>query len=322
VWAWERVAAMAGLKPSIGKVYWSDKFVNINSTNFRYEPEPEDWKTRQLSVAQENDLLKSWEEHIDEVELPDGRSKYFWNPYVLTRYVNLGLMMGLGRSSVLTSTDAVADYGSLSSRQKELYNLCPDLKQANRPDGSEGISIRRWVMREFMKRNKALIKDCAGLPFNIPKELGGLGLMGTQSFEDRAIATAMIEGSIPNAPRPKPFKAVSMTKIHQSARDQLRAAGIDPAPFWVLEEEAEELPEDHISELYFWIVYCRPDLAVASEEKNAISLIRHNKKVWNWYHKRLFKEGASPRAFETIEPRVMVTPTILMTESNHTSGRE
>jgi len=39
--AWERVAALAGMEPSVGKCYWSSRFLQINSENFILERDDE-----------------------------------------------------------------------------------------------------------------------------------------------------------------------------------------------------------------------------------------------------------------------------------------
>lgn len=92
---WKRIAEMAGLETSVGKTYYSDKFVNINSTNFvlRTVPVPE--------------LFDSYRE-LQQVP-----------------YLNLGLMYGLKRSGgAVGALDTDLDLGS---RQRELFRLAGDL---------------------------------------------------------------------------------------------------------------------------------------------------------------------------------------------------
>jgi hypothetical protein len=83
---WQRLAAVCGLSESVGKVYFSPSFLNINSTTFNYVVSPE----------------------------PD---------FLLRPYVNLGLLKGMKRSSSGSSTD-VRDY-SHSAICSDLIKRCP-----------------------------------------------------------------------------------------------------------------------------------------------------------------------------------------------------
>jgi len=87
---WEDVAAVAGLKPSIGKVYTHPSYANINSTSY---------------------------------EFLDGH-------FHLIPYVNMGLLYGFQRSSVGLSPTMAADSwdersGSLGARVRALNDFCP-----------------------------------------------------------------------------------------------------------------------------------------------------------------------------------------------------
>jgi hypothetical protein len=88
---WSSVALLAGLVPSIGKVYSHDSYVNINSTSFRFD----------ASLRE----------------------------FFLIPYANMGLVMGMTRGGVVSReniTDKVDPLRmSLGERHHSLMNSCP-----------------------------------------------------------------------------------------------------------------------------------------------------------------------------------------------------
>jgi hypothetical protein len=86
---WESIARVAGLVPSLGKVYTHPTYANINSTSFT---------------------------------LVDGR-------LTLAPYVNMGLVFGYCRSTVETSVKDLVEcdprLGSIGSRHRQLISSCP-----------------------------------------------------------------------------------------------------------------------------------------------------------------------------------------------------
>jgi hypothetical protein len=87
---WTKLSALGGLSPSVGKVYFSDHYMNINSTSF---------------------ILKdSTIRHIP--------------------YINMGLVKGMTRSEGKVGLSAVADsfqssFGTIGSRHRELMDSTP-----------------------------------------------------------------------------------------------------------------------------------------------------------------------------------------------------
>jgi len=143
---WRALGPSFGLSPSIGKCWFTPKFVNINSTMFNYHPFAQDFITVQ-----------------DEELLGMAITRRVRRTFVLGKYVNMGLLEGVKRSGV--SDESVYDrYGCLASRAKELLQLSPSL-------------IRDEVYREFLRGCKrALTKQKVFVPWFVPKRFGGLGL--------------------------------------------------------------------------------------------------------------------------------------------------
>jgi hypothetical protein len=125
---WTSVALVAGLVPSVGKVYTSATYVNINSTSYQYINEK----------------------------------------FVLIPYVNMGLVMGLGRSglkkSILGADESYENpfTKSFGARHHALIESCP-------PD-------KRLAVHElFLQHNIETLKSVR-VPWYIPESLGGFGL--------------------------------------------------------------------------------------------------------------------------------------------------
>lgn len=87
---WEVVTKFAGLKSSVGKTYFSDQFVVINSTHYDYNP-------------------PSWETPSD------------YNPLVERKYINMGLVYGQKKSGVRGKSPHV-----LGELHHELKRKSPD----------------------------------------------------------------------------------------------------------------------------------------------------------------------------------------------------
>lgn len=92
---WEKLSTLGGLEPSVGKVYFSETYLNINSTSYSYS---------------------------DTVE---------YDEILHHTYVNMGLVKGLSRSTgVVGKKDAVKAADSLydtsiGSRHSDLMKTCP-----------------------------------------------------------------------------------------------------------------------------------------------------------------------------------------------------
>jgi hypothetical protein len=122
---WKSIAASVGLVPSIGKTYVHREYCNINSTSFLYK---------------------------------GGKA-------TLIPYVNMGLVLGMGRSAAISSSDVFSpDEGlTLGARHRELLRSCPQ-------------SLRLCVHELFLKANNEVLTSLRAIPWYLPESLGGVGL--------------------------------------------------------------------------------------------------------------------------------------------------
>ena len=122
---WKSVAASVGLVPSIGKTYAHREYCNINSTSF---------------------LFRNNEAKL----IPD---------------VNMGLVLGLGRSSSISSKDVFdPDSGlTIGARHRELIKSCP-------------FELRLAVHELFLRRNSSVLTSLRAIPWYVSESLGGVGL--------------------------------------------------------------------------------------------------------------------------------------------------
>jgi hypothetical protein len=140
--SWSKMAEFVGMKPSVGKVYYSSSYLNINSTSYSYHPDGYEWYR---------------------VVRPDGVPA--WRPRCLELipYVNMGLLYGMTRSGGQAGADSVgARFGDLGVRAHALLDSCPD-------------DLRLTVYKAYLSRNKKILSSLR-IPWFTPTHLGGLGL--------------------------------------------------------------------------------------------------------------------------------------------------
>jgi hypothetical protein len=142
---WKILGKISGLEPSLGKVFRSKNFLQINSMNFKLVP------------TYVNYYLVN-----PDSEWPDARP-YYCNfkkvPTLLLRAVE-----GMSRSTALdVADDKFAAISSLRSRQDACLLEAPK-------------ELRQKVNSFFWKKNRVLIQD-SGLPWYVPREFGGLDML-------------------------------------------------------------------------------------------------------------------------------------------------
>lgn len=293
---WGAVGRMSGLSPSLGKVYYSETFVNINSTNFSYHG-------------------------IEGRHLGDEDFGYrVW--YTETKRIRLGLILGLKRSeaspqgkSVGTQVMGDDDFdNSLGSRHAQLLRDAP-------------IECRKACDRLFKRRNAEAL-GC-GLPWYIPQCYGGLGLQEmpelgkshTASRMDRLIVTAMVKMDSwygkerKRPPLPEQLKAVSATQIHRVASEILREVmPLELPRRWVLEDSADT-DGLNVPDLDLFVVYMMPDRVAAAIDNTVtnMAIINHNKRVWSWFSEHMGDFGFM-EPFEVIKARRLVHDVDVLTE--------
>jgi len=146
---WARIGSYCGLTPSVGKVYFSERFMNMNSMTFVYRP------------CTDNTF-----------------------GYNQVKYINLGLLKGMVRSgdstgsgyakAILDSSTVRRD-GTFGTRARELISSCPDcIIRYHTSRKQSDVSLKHLVLKYFINFNSGLKE--AGVPWFIPERAGGLGL--------------------------------------------------------------------------------------------------------------------------------------------------
>jgi hypothetical protein len=160
---WERIGSFCGLFPSVGKVYFSNTYLNINSTSYAFH-----------AGGYESQRFHT-----------NNGDKWRLCHYELERYVNLGLLYGLKRSGGVASVTGSEGEWSFSQRVTTLIKDCPD-------------ELRERVLGQFLHLNKTQLTR-VNLPWFIPESLGGLGLPECgkykASVKDRILARMIYDDS-------------------------------------------------------------------------------------------------------------------------------
>jgi len=141
---WEKIGSFCGLKPSWGKVYFSSKRLNINSTTYNYHPDG--WEgTRKRDP-------KDYEKWII-------RLKHFEE----TRYVNLGLLNGISRTGDTRQAEVLEkEDWTLGKCATDLCLKCPSL-------------MRYGLLKTFIHKHKEKLQKYSR-PWFLPERFGGIGL--------------------------------------------------------------------------------------------------------------------------------------------------
>lgn len=146
---WRDFGSFIGLSESVGKTYFSRRYVNMNSTGFTFDP---DHPVLTLFKRDGEDVLRK-------------------NPFAMIPFINWSLILGMKRSmagvaGALKRSDVLATDGSsnqtLGSRSRELLRNCPEHMQST-------------VLRLFIKKHWTLLTSLK-VPWFIPEWAGGVGL--------------------------------------------------------------------------------------------------------------------------------------------------
>jgi hypothetical protein len=160
---WEKSCRRSGLSPSVGKVYYSKEFLNINSTTYDF--------SSVYPFENSFELRKNKDGSFSEVHRP----LYFRE----VRYVNLGLLFGLKRSGGKVDIAEIGmEIGSLGARARDLISKCP-------------VPMQEVVMTSFINNHSKLLRE-SRVPWFLPEKYGGLGLpsIGRWKPDDRELRLA------------------------------------------------------------------------------------------------------------------------------------
>jgi elongation factor P hydroxylase len=150
---WERLAKLSGMSPSIGKYFFAERFVEMNSTRF-------------VRVAE-------WCERGD----PSARPHVRFLEEVPR--INMGLLSGQARTtSGKTEKVRVASWGTLNSVSANAHTLIRECPKEDRLRVFESYLNTNWDLltgaNRKTKKGKKIPPVC--LPWFLPEHLGGLGL--------------------------------------------------------------------------------------------------------------------------------------------------
>jgi hypothetical protein len=242
--AWKLLSAMAGLEESIGKVYYSTEFANVNSTNY-------------VRVHRESESVEGG----------------YWE-FVQTKYVNLGLLKGIKRSGGKAGVLDV-DF-DLASRLGELIALAPTwideslLWKQFRRNNSTAL--------ELFTENRIpwfVPKQYGGLGL---QPIAGL----KTSRQDISIVRTMVNGGL-GGRQPVPLRDPVALQLHQYTTALVEACGVVTEPEWVMEKSLDPLDLRPLYLWALFMRPDDVMQGALTSEDQAMELIRHNRRVWSYY---------------------------------------
>ena len=192
---WRQLGKAYGLEESVGKTYFGRSYMSLNSTTYKY------W----------DNCPDDTEDLFDPIELFGGfRSLPTWTIEEL-QYVNLGNLLGKGRSNIVASVEreefeACVDAGLLpefgSEREKAIY--FQNLNKNSKTIENENDAVFRLELcnrqRDLLKRCPTYLHDSvlkeffyihgntlsrSKVPWFWPRWAGGLHLMRSGGYDDQ-----------------------------------------------------------------------------------------------------------------------------------------
>jgi hypothetical protein len=224
----------------------------------------------------------------------------------LIPYVNMGLVMGLGRSGVAKVSDVAVEVSpylsSLGLRHHALMNSCPKHMQLD-------------VHEQFLRQNAVALKSVR-VPWYIPESLGGIGLKPLVAYDygdgdidnlsRRYLRTSSghicgptrLDVAIASGLRDRGYKSISVGRI--PSQQPIRSR-----PVWQSVVRAQwaagrsvSLSEEDETFMDLATYYLTPSLvAVALDSETRVSMVRRNERAWQ-YLLGLF--GSTPREGEDL----------------------
>jgi hypothetical protein len=141
---WENLGAYIGLEPSVGKVYYSKEYMNINSTSF--------------FIGQEHQIS------CKDLRSADPDAKFERSGlFTIVPYINLGLLNGLTRSGTLEVKPQSDPFQkSVGAKAHKLVSGHSNERQVK-------------IMKKFINHNWDKLNEVY-VPWFMPEWIGGLGL--------------------------------------------------------------------------------------------------------------------------------------------------
>jgi len=214
---------------------------------------------------------------------------------VLVPYVNLGLIMGMTRSGgVNKGVEKVADevdprLGSIGARHHQLMESCPE-------------DLRLSVHKLFVREHFELLKSVR-LPWFVPEELGGVGLMPFKvwtfgdNVEDASWSYLEVDGvrygpsdqdcDIMEILRSRTFRSVSTRKLPTAQPIQVRSVWYSRKGFDVPRTREGDSVDLQISDsdigfLDVSAYYLSPSLVATQLVSKSHEILRANERAWSY----------------------------------------
>jgi len=245
---WERLCHAYNMKPSIGKTYWSEKFLNINSTTFETVHWDEDPNVPEF--------LRSW---------------YFFE----VKYINYGLVLHMKRSGGTMGTESVFDkFCNFGQNSGELLRTLPDF-------------CKESVYADYIRNFGQIAKTCnIKVPWYVPQHYGGVGIrpFGKRQFgekqergpslKDRRVCSLLKKDGIvfPSFTRDQKWS------IHKSVSDMFKASAST--------DDSTEYDKYYgvavASVFYRAVLTDNYELLYADgKQHNTVKLLRRAEKIWS-----------------------------------------
>jgi hypothetical protein len=194
------------------------------------------------------------------------------NPFFEVGFVNIGLLVGLKRSGLVTTADITDPLDGVGTRHRELMRCCPEV-------------LRTAVDREFHTYHRdVLMAPDNNLPWYLPEALGGVGLLGTASDDDCRLINWAIRNWKQLRTRPVPPRRVEGWKVRQVASRYLSRL-----PTIELDARSADDYETVVGRLGVAAVFdaaIQPEDLYTSERSSKLSAYSHNKTFWSYLRKQ------------------------------------
>jgi len=263
--AWLAISQAMGLESSLGKTYFTREFVEINSRQFTRCPNDPDEILVIKTITKEPEPLSIGRHSKIDRQIEVAKRKI---PFREVKFVNLGLLSGMKRSSGKAGLDTLSSSSEgLGARYRDLLKSCPHF-------------LTQRVHKAFLSRHWLVLKKST-LPWFIPEWLGGVGLLGIQepSELDRRIAAAILWNwtkihPVPTGTMDAPWKTweLASRSMPKPVRSETKSAGTESYSSQVARKCVDlifdtEITLDHL-------------FKVAVDEKGGKERLRHNERLW------------------------------------------
>lgn len=256
---WEQITAFGGLETSVGKTYYSRDFCVINSVLYDFSC------SGQIGIPMD-------------VRLKLGLRPRVWK-WTERKYVNLGLLYGLQRSTTIESTIGIESLGVI---HRALHKSCP-------------TEVWEKVAKTFVYRHGNLLRS-RKLPWFVPEWAGGLGLVPLPNrgitLEDQLAVSAIKHDWHNLEYRPHPVSLAADWKMHKHVMRRLGQNGLtDVGHRYVTPSGSSERFNmiDNYAKIYKYATIetlFTHELGALymkvgkKEQDRTESCLRHNEKVW------------------------------------------